>query len=173
MLFMSKTPGYIYDVRGPVYNTNVPYGMLPIQERPGLVADFGGAYGSALMTPEWDDEDGNTHADIRGGVFDTDEAARRLGWTEDEKRMVEEKMLRQLADPRFVDFWLYEEVKPSAPWPTYDDAHHFKIPALAAELGLVREALAYEEATKGRESVVAALREKLGEAAVEESLTAA
>lgn len=49
----------------------------------------------------------------------------------------------------------------SKPWASYDETHHFKIPTLAAELDLVPEALAYEQANKAREGVIKALEEKL------------
>lgn len=52
-----------------------------------------------------------------------------------------------------------------APWPTFATMHAAKIAPMAADLGLLVEALAYEEATENRESVVASLRKRLEEAA--------
>lgn len=97
----------------------------------------------------------------RIGAFDTVAEQDRQGWTDDIREKVEAFML---AKPNYgQDFTQVEKVAAvvGIPWPSYDTTHHFKIPALAAELGLLEETLAYEQANKNRESVVAALEEKL------------
>jgi len=43
-----------------------------------------------------------------------------------------------------IEFIAVEEIKATKPWPSYDGTHHSKVVALALELGLVNEALAYE-----------------------------
>lgn len=100
--------------------------------------------------------------DHRIGVFDTELEQARQGWDDATVAKVEAFML---AKPNYgQDFTKVEKVAgvASKPWPSYDETHHFKIPALAAELGLLEEALAYEQANKNRDSVVDGLVEKLG-----------
>jgi hypothetical protein len=60
-----------------------------------------------------------------------------------------------------IEFFVVEEVKAARPWPSYDDAHHNKIASLAAELGLVAEALAYEQENKQRPTVIEQLEAAL------------
>jgi len=104
---------------------------------------------------------------------DFDAYADAAGWTEEERETVARRMVTLDANPRFTDFWLYQAPVATAPWPTYDETHHFKIPGLAAELGLVVEALAYERSSKNRASIIEALEAKLAEREVEAELTAA
>jgi hypothetical protein len=99
--------------------------------------------------------------DHRIGVFDTTEEQARNGWDNETREKVEAFML---AKPNYGhDFAKVEKIVQVAgkPWPSYDETHHFKIPVLAAELGLLEEALAYEQANKNRESVLSGLDEKL------------
>lgn len=97
----------------------------------------------------------------RIGVYDTAEEQTRNGWDDAMKTKVEGFMLAK--KNLGLDFAVVEKVVglASKPWPSYDEAHHFKIPALASELGLLEEALAYEQANKNRESVISGLEEKL------------
>jgi len=97
----------------------------------------------------------------RISVFDTVVEQERQGWTDEMREKVEQFML---AKPNYgQDFTQVEKVAVEAgkPWASYDETHHFKIPGLAAELGLLDEALEYERANKNRESVVSGLEEKL------------
>lgn len=92
----------------------------------------------------------------RVGAFDTTEH----DWDDDTREIVEKWML---AKPNYGQDFV--EVKPverviEKPWPSYNSTHHFKIPALAAELGLLDEALAYEQANKARQGVIEALEEQ-------------
>jgi hypothetical protein len=97
----------------------------------------------------------------RIGVYDTVEEQAKLGWDDATREKVEQWLLAKTNLGQ--DFVQVEKIVglASKPWPSYDEAHHFKIPALAAELGLLEEALAYEQANKNRESVVSGLEEKL------------
>jgi hypothetical protein len=97
----------------------------------------------------------------RIGVFDSDLERERQGWDDATLEKVETYIMKM---PNYgQDFVKVEKVVGVAgkPWPSYDDTHHFKIPALAAELGLLEESLAYEQANKNRESVISGLEEKL------------
>ena len=96
----------------------------------------------------------------RIGVYDTVEEQARQGWTDEERELVESWMK---AKPNYGQDFV--EVVPVAkevtkPWPSYNSTHHFKIPTLAAELGLIDEALAYEAAHKNRAGVIEALEEQ-------------
>lgn len=97
---------------------------------------------------------------LRIGVYDTNEEQTRKGWTDDERELVEKYML---AKPNYGQDFV--EMKPvekvvEKPWPSYASTHHFKIPTLAAELGLIEEAIAYEQATKARQGVLDGLEEQ-------------
>lgn len=99
--------------------------------------------------------------DLRIGVFDTMEQQLAKGWTDEEREHVEKWML---AKPNYGQDFV--EVKPVVkeivkPWPSYNSTHHFKVATLAAELGLLEEALEYERANKNRSGVVEALEEQL------------
>lgn len=111
------------------------------------------------FTGRWLFEDGITLQPLgeRIGVFDTTEC----GWDDDVREKVEQWML---AKPNYGRDFV--ECKPvvkeiAKPWPSYNSTHHFKIPTLAAELGLLEETIAYEKANKNRSGVVEALEEQL------------
>ena len=111
------------------------------------------------------EEDGVTPANPvecgRIGVFDSEEWQRRYDLPNEDREAVEQKLLRS---PFYGEDFIKVEaayLAPQKPWASYDETHHFKIPGLAVELGLVAEALAYEQATKNREGVVKALEDKL------------
>lgn len=153
--------------------------------RQAIVAEFGE---SALFGEEVSisDLDGNPSpvADIRVGIYDTDEAARLKGWTEDEHRQVDEKLLSFCAnnpagiDPihrRQIDFGcveVYAPAKPVAPWPTYDEMHWSEIVKQASALGFEQQVVIYEERTKNRSGILDPLRERLTQAVEAEQLTA-
>ena len=111
----------------------------------------------------WMENDEVTLEPVSGriGVYDTAEEQERNGWDDADREKVEAFILAKANLGQ--DFAKVEKVVglASKPWPSYDEAHHFKIPALAAELGLLDESLAYEQANKNRESVISGLEEKL------------
>lgn len=153
----------------------VPHPTMPIYTEtiPAIVAQFG------VIGPEYqvENEDGevSTHVDISGGLFDLEAEAVTHGWTREEQKLVQAR-LDDLCTQPWSGVVLVDEPVPVAPWPRYDDTHYTKIAALAVELGLVDQALAYESQTKQRQSVLADLREKQQEetpAAADEALTAA
>jgi hypothetical protein len=150
-----------------VYHPSMP---VIVKTIPAIVAQFG------VIGPEYQVENADgeitTHVDISGGLFDLDAETATNGWTEEEKQLVKAR-LDDLCTQAWSGVELVEDLPPAAPWPTYDDTHHAKIATLAAELGLVEQALAYENATKQRVGVLSALLEKQETAVVEEELTAA
>ena len=97
----------------------------------------------------------------RIGVFDTVEEQKRQGWDDEIREKVEAWMH---AKPNYGQDFV--EVVPvvkevTKPWPAYSNTHHFKVAALAEELGLLEETLAYEKANKNRAGVVEALEERI------------
>lgn len=103
--------------------------------------------------------DGVTQEDVsrRIGVFDTE----AQGWNDEDREKVEKWML---AKPNYGQDFV--QVVPvvkeiTKPWPAYNNTHHFKVAALAEELGLLEETLAYEQANKNRSGVVEALEERI------------
>jgi hypothetical protein len=145
-------------------------GSVIIDTVPALTAEFAKHLGEF----DWEDDTGATRkgADIRGHFFDLDAAAEENGWSDTDKELVRSALLRmcQIAPG---DVWVHEAARIPAPWPTYDTTHHNKIPALAEELGLLDEAIAYESQNKNRESVIGALDERKRTAQVVQELTAA
>lgn len=133
-------------------------GSLQREEIRALWAEFG-VYGAEY---QYQNADGqmDVAADIRGGYFNLDEQAREKGWNDKEKEIVARHMLR-LAESGRGQFSLYSKPATPAPWPTFDQTHHNQIPVLAAQLGLLNEALAYESENKNRDGVVGKLREEL------------
>lgn len=110
----------------------------------------------------WVHEDGITLQPLPEliGVYDTLEEQQRNGWSDEVRETVEKWML---AKPNLGhDFIQVDEPSFKAPWPNYDSTHHFRIPGLAAELGVIDEAVAYERATKNRESVLKSLEGQRG-----------
>jgi hypothetical protein len=169
LIFKSKFSGFRVKVRSESRQIHGATGV-EIGKTPSLVAEFG-QFGPEF---EFTAPDGSieTGANIVGHYFDTDEATERLNWSPEEKEAVEKVLLMWCGKwPESV--WLHSEAPAAKPWPTYDEAHHKSIPGLAEQLGLVAEALAYEQQNKKRTEVVEKLSELLNAPAVEDALTAA
>lgn len=99
----------------------------------------------------------------RVGVWDSVAWQAKYQLSDSEREQAENMLLNN--DAYTVEYIAVEEVKAAKPWPSYDDTHHSKVVALASELGLTAEALAYEkEREKPRPSVIEQL-----EAAVKQS----
>lgn len=168
MLFESKPSAFEVLVRS---EQKIYQGGVHIDTVQALTASFATHEGE--MT--YEDEDGSTTkvALIRGHFLDTHEAQIREGWTDEERVLVEKSLEMQCKKtPEWV--WVKEIPKAVAPWPSYDKiTNYLKVASLAEELGLVREALDYERATKNREGVVAELEKRLEDVAEVEAMTAA
>lgn len=138
--------------------------------RPALNADF--AEESVDETYQGQDGDPAYRAMRGGGWFDSDVAAARHQWTEEEKKAVEQRLI-DISNDGSGDVQLYVPAKPTPPWPAYDDMHHEQIPKFAEQAGLVTEALIYEQRSKARPRVVEKLQELVELASAEADLTAA
>lgn len=150
-------------------------GSVLIGSRPPLTAEFAFHNGEYTFdNPLTGQQD--RAADIRGHFFDSAQQAEEKGWTQEEHDEVVGVLDRLcLSDPEHIQ--PHSVAKAPAPWPTYDKAHHNQVPVLAEQLGLVAEALVYEQQNANRASVVAKLseiveREQAVEGA-EDALTAA
>ncbi len=97
-------------------------------------------------------------ADIQGGVYDTAVAQENEGWT-DEERVIVETALDKACEttPLFIRKLNPVHVAAPAPWQTYDATKDARVVTIAAELGLVPEALRYERENANRPDIVAAL----------------
>jgi hypothetical protein len=93
------------------------------------------------------------------GAWDSIDWQKTHSLTDDEREQAEQMLLNSIFYG--VEFIAIEEVKAAKPWPSYDDTHHNKIASLASELGLVSEALAYEQENKQRVSVIEQLEAAL------------
>ena len=109
------------------------------------------------FTGRWIDADGITLQPVaeRIGMFDTLEAQKQNGWSDELREKVEKWMLAK--SNYGTDFTEVEVVPAEAPWPSYDKTHHSKVASLAAELGLVDGALVYERSNKNRKGIIEAL----------------
>lgn len=113
------------------------------------------------------EEDGVTPCDPfevgRIGVWDSEQWQKDYELSDDDRLEAEQKLLKNPGN-RTLFFQVEAPivVGPAAPWSTYDKTHHAKIAKLALELGVVGEALAYEESTKNRSSVISELETALG-----------
>ena len=110
--------------------------------------------------------------DISGFFYDLDADATAKGWS-DEEYEVARARLDALCDTWPEAIWRIEKQPALVPWPKYPDADAKLIPALANELGLVAETIAYERENQNRQAVLKGLEALLVTAAAEEELTAA
>jgi hypothetical protein len=173
-VYGSKASAYQVLVRS-AYDQWNQDGSVLLSRRPPLTAEFASHNGEVRfenpLTGQMD-----TGADIRGHFFDSAVQAEEKGWTQQEHDDVVAVLDRLcVQDPEHI--WAHSVAKAGKPWPTYDGVHHNQVPVLAEQLGLVAEALTYEQQNANRASVVAKLSEILERLSVqegaEEALTAA
>lgn len=136
-----------------------------------LLAEFG-ILGEEFNYTDPDTNEMTKGADLRGNYFDLDQQADDKNWSDDERALVAKVLMRNAAK-NAGEYRLHTAPVLHAPWPTYDKTHHNQLPVLAAQLGLLPEALAYERQTKKRESVIEKYEEELGKQAAADDLVAA
>lgn len=166
--FKSKYAATQVCVQGaePIYTGSPPVQVGRLKEIVAEFATHGAEY--TYTNPETGAQE--RAADIRGYFLDLDQQAYDKDWTDEEREMVAKKLLF-VCDTEPGEIWLYSKPAVPKPWPKYDEAHHNQVATLAEQLGLVHEALAYEQENKNRESVVAKLKEIIS-APTEDALTA-
>jgi hypothetical protein len=188
MKFTSKYGGYNLAVAEP----EIEYYRDGRQRqiRPAIFVDFGE---QALGPEAYEGFDGDpSFVQLRGGgFFDTEVAQRDKRWTDEERELAEQRLL-EIAEngpradyyrtlpardrpPGFGDVRIWTRVKPTAPWPTYQSVPPGKVAKLAAEMGLVAEALNYEQRLfddDRRPEVIEALQAEFDRLEAEQELTA-
>lgn len=172
MIFGSKFSAFQVFARPKIEQKNMLGDV--IEEHKALVAEFA-IHGGEFQVAHPDAPSGkHLAAGIRGHFFDSVEAQKIKGWTDEERELVERRVL-EVANREPAHCWLITPAKAPKPWPTYDEMHHNEIAKFAEALGLVAEALAYEADHKKRPSVLAALEERLpkDDDSIESELTAA
>jgi hypothetical protein len=155
-LFRSKFTNFRQKVRSP-YAVTHPITGVVLESRPGVYAEFG-VLGpeQTIVNPETGEV--TTSADIRGGFFDSDEAAERFGWDAEMKETVETVLRRELQKrPEYGEEVLPVHVPAELPWPTYDAFEPEMIARLAPELQLVPQTIAYEREHLQRADVLVPL----------------
>jgi hypothetical protein len=98
-------------------------------------------------------------------LLELDDTIREQELTEEDKLYVARQLNYELGRGDFVDFWVHEKPEIKPPWPTYNDTHHNTVAQVAESIGLVNEALWYEQFGRPggpRESVVAKLNALAG-----------
>lgn len=93
------------------------------------------------------------------GAWDSVEWQKKNSLTDAEREQGEQMLLNSVFYG--TEFIVVEAAVAPKPWPSYDSTHHNKIASLASELGLVAEALAYEQENKQRASVIEQLEAAL------------
>lgn len=98
------------------------------------------------------------HALIHGHFFDTEAAAERNGWTEEERISVENTLDKLCRDQPYLIAKIDMTPPPAPmPWPTYPQTSAKEIVSFAIATGLVTETLRYEQENENRATIVAAL----------------
>lgn len=173
MLFVSCNVNLmIFGIRAPQPEYHPTTGEL-VREKPGINAQFthGGvtnwAAEQALAYPpfqsHWNGLPDGVDRRAYISSYDTDFEAERHGWSDDEKRFVEDVLLKHSSyGRRFIRLESAEEQQ-IAPWPNYENTHWKQVVRVAQDIGAdLGYVLEYEKAHGNRPAVVAGLEEAVG-----------
>src|SRR5262249_60181194 len=129
MLFESKFALYQVFVRPEIPHYHDVTGVQTGTTK-ALIAEFG-SVGEGFEFANWlEGGKKDQGVEIRGHYFDSDEAAARLNWTDDERESVETVLLEQcIKTPTWAWQVTREPAPPSPPWATYDHTHTWQTPA--------------------------------------------
>lgn len=128
-----------------------------------LTADFG-LYGSEFNMENPLTGEIETHATVTGHYYDTEAAAEKEGWTDDERESVEYTLDKLCFEQPYLIAKVDMSVPPApAPWPTYNQTQATNVVKLATSLGLVTETLLYERENENRPKIVAELEDWLAD----------
>lgn len=184
MKFGSKYTGYMEILRAAEPILHPRTGVVIDHEKP-LIAEFGKfgeegividpKTGTQLIDPGTGRPLGRV-ATIHGGQWDSLEWQAEVGATDEERELLEKRLMQSHhRSPTVV--WPIEEAKLPAPLANWDKLSAARKIALAAELDVLAEALAYEEQQDTDHELVARLSKKLADrqsaSAAEDALTAA
>jgi hypothetical protein len=164
LTFQSRAAAYQLYVRDPMPHYAPGTSIITHTDK-GLVAEFGDMNAGVIH----DAEAGEDYFPIRGHFIDTMEQAKQKGWTDEERKIVEMKLITTQGPS---DHWLHTKPPVGKPWPSYDETQAGKIAEIAVATGTVAGALAYERENAKRPTVIGALK-KAAEEPVEEELAAA
>lgn len=171
--FISQFRAYTHTIRAPY--EEIRNGRNIVIEK-GLDADF-----KPLDLTEREREVGLAHFRFRGAPvvpgpgnspgsdpfdmsyrlssFDSIEAQKRLGWTDEERELVEKTLME--SSEYGLDFILVEDAKLPTPWPSYEKDTTKKILETVKTLGHDPEDIvAYERQNQNRAELIAALQEE-------------
>jgi hypothetical protein len=145
---------------------------LFVQFQPGILTEpeIGVATEGLNHTGLPIDKNTNQHFSPRSRIsgFDTVEAQEAQGWTDEERELVEQKLL---TSPYIgLDFIRLDEAQATfgAPWATYDTTPGEKVVGLARDLGIsMADVLAYERANRNDAGLVYLLERELATPAEE------
>ena len=94
----------------------------------------------------------------RVSAYDTDEQAKRLAWTPEQKASAESLLDAQQG----ADYFRVEKPRLAAPWPSYSTTASGRVLELVRELDIdVEYAIEYEKENKNRSTVIRALENEL------------
>lgn len=163
--YISKAAAFKKSLRKPAVETvKTPSGPRQVETTKPIIAHFGqgataGEVGLAVARFGFKD----AGPESRLSVFDTDEQAKALGWTVEDKAEFE-----AVLDAGQGEFYFKVENEPAAkPWENYDETPAGQVVKTAALIGCdLRVVLAYERENKNRKTVVAELEGAGGEIVV-------
>ncbi len=179
MIFKSRITNFTANVRHEMHKRHPVTGDI-IETIPAIRAEFGQHLGEiTYLDPDTGTME--TGAEIRGGFFDTVSAQEKNGWTDEEREMVERRLIQLATNPpdgkQFGgECWveLHSEAPVAAPWPAYDKATNYLEIAKTAEItGTLAAALAYEKQNKKRDGVIAELEKRIADQTADDTLVAA
>lgn len=159
-LFRSPHKGFVQKVRSSAAKYH-PITGVEIDRIPSLRAEFG-IFGAeqSFVNPETGEH--STAADIRGGFFDSAEAQKTHGWSDDERETVDTVLRRICRErPDYVQEVVAVHVPAPLPWATYGQSDAVEAAEFAVKLGLVPETLRFERENLNRPVVIEALESAL------------
>jgi hypothetical protein len=105
--------------------------------------------------------------DFDSFLCEVDDVVARNELTDEDKEYMGRALEAALKNPLFKEMWIHQSPKPPMPWPSYDETPASQIPMVAKTIGLIAEALAYEQRGRdggSRPTVVKKLQELQTEA---------
>lgn len=131
-----------------------------IDEKKALIAEFA-IHGGEFLAPHPSAPNGqHLAAGIRGHFFDSEEAQKINGWT-DEERVLVEKAVQLVCNREPEHCWVIEDAKAPLPVKKWDQLSSSRKLALATELDVLAEAVAWEDQNGTDPELLARLTKKL------------
>lgn len=126
---------------------------------PRLTADFG-LFSSEFTAANPLTGELEEHAVIIGHYYDTQVAAEKEGWSEDEQASVIDTLDKLCRDQPYLIAKVDLTMPPApAPWPTYDTTPAANVVKYATSLGLAQQTLTYELENEARDKIIAELQD--------------